>query len=50
MVKSIIDLLQGYDNITGDADIDLAIGNNELPLTFKQAKRLINIRYGKPRN
>lgn len=46
MVKNIIDLLQKYDGATGDLDIDLAIGTKELPLTYKEAKRLIKIRYG----
>lgn len=46
MVKNIIDLLQEYNRATGDIDIDLAIGTKELPLTYKEAKRLIKIRYG----
>ena len=47
MIKNIIDLLQGYDKATGDIDIDLAIGTKQLPITFKEAKRLIKTRYGK---
>lgn len=50
MVKNIIDLLQGYNKVTGDPDIDLALGSKELPITYKQAKRLIKIRYGKSGN
>lgn len=46
MIKDIIELLQGYDRVTGDQDIDLAIGKYQLPLTFKEGKRLIKLRYG----
>lgn len=47
MVKNIIDLLQEHSKTTGDVDIDLAIGAYELPITIKEAKRLIKTRYGK---
>lgn len=47
MVKNIVDLLQEYNKKTGDLDIDLAIGAYELPITIKEAKRLIKTRYGK---
>ena len=47
MVKNIVDLLQEHDKKTGDLDIDLAIGTYELPITIKEAKRLIKTRYGK---
>jgi hypothetical protein len=47
MIKNIVDLLQEYNKTTGDLDIDLAIGTHELPITFKEAKRLIKTRYGK---
>lgn len=50
MVKQVIDYLQEYSKTTGDQDIDIAIGNNELPLTYRQAKRLIKLRYGKSRS
>jgi hypothetical protein len=50
MIKNIIDLLQEYNKVTGDIDIDLAIGKHQLPLTFKEAKRLIKLRYGSTRN
>lgn len=46
MIKNIIDLLQTYDRVTGDVDIDLAIGKSQLPIKLKEAKRLIKLRYG----
>lgn len=47
MIKNIIDLLQAYDRVTGDVDIDLAIGKHQLPIKLKEAKRLIKLRYGR---
>jgi hypothetical protein len=46
MIKNIIDLLQPYDRVTDDPDIDLAIGKYQLPIKLKEAKRLIKLRYG----
>jgi len=50
MIKDIIDLLQDYNRVTGDVDIDLAIGKHQLPLTLKEAKKLIKLRYGSARS
>jgi len=50
MIKDIIALLQDYNRITNDIDIDLAIGKHQLPIKMKEAKRLIKLRYGSTRN
>ena len=47
MIKNIIDLLNSSDWYVGDEDIDFAMGANNLPSTYKQAKQLIKRRgYG----
>lgn len=47
MIKDIIDLLNTNEWITGDPDIDFAMGANKLPSTFQEAKQLIKLRNGR---
>lgn len=47
MIKDIIDLLNADDWHVGDPDIDFAKGNNKLPDSWKETKKIIKRRkYG----